>query len=106
MTSITVLWLVRDGTGFDEARYLTMHQAKSAMTRSVIGTMNHSVYCSNHRISSMMAVAAGWRPSCQGVGCAAYALAEARIGETAATPARNFFITLVISPVETSRRKR
>jgi hypothetical protein len=79
-----------------------MHQASSTMTSTVIGTMNQSVYCSNQRTSSMIVVAAGCRPSCHGVGCAADAAAAARSGERAATPARNFFITLVISPSEIS----
>ena len=43
ITSIRVLWLVRDGVGLAPARYLTMHQARSTMTSRVIGTMNHSV---------------------------------------------------------------
>ena len=43
MTSISVLWLVRDGVGLTLARNLMMHQASSASTSSVIGTMNHSV---------------------------------------------------------------
>ena len=43
MTSISVLWLVRDGVGLALARNLKMHQASSASTKSVIGTMNQSV---------------------------------------------------------------
>ena len=43
ITSISVLWLVREGFGLAPARYRTTHQAISAMTSSVIGTMNQSV---------------------------------------------------------------
>jgi hypothetical protein len=42
MTSISVLWLVRDGFGLALARYLTITQPSNSMTRTVIGRMNHS----------------------------------------------------------------
>ena len=54
-----MLWLVRDGVGFAFARKRRMHQASKAITRMVIGTMNHKVYSSNQVISCMMPVAAG-----------------------------------------------
>lgn len=67
-TSIAVLWLVLDGTGFAPSRNFTTTTMSRARTNRVIGTMNHSVYCSNQRISSMIEVAAGWRPFCQSNG--------------------------------------
>ena len=41
--SISVLWVVREGTGFRFSLNLYMHQPRSAMTSKVMGTMNHSV---------------------------------------------------------------
>jgi hypothetical protein len=43
ITSISVLWLVRDGAGLTLSRNLMMHQASKASTSKVIGTMNQSV---------------------------------------------------------------
>ncbi len=43
----------------------------STSTKSVIGTMNHSVYCSNQRISCMIGVAAGCSVACHGIGWSA-----------------------------------
>ena len=43
MTSISVLWLVRDGFGLTLARNFRMHQASRISTSAVIGTMNQSV---------------------------------------------------------------
>lgn len=63
-----VLWLVRDGTGFLLARNLTMTMMRRARTNKVIGTMNHSVYSSNHRTWRMIGVAAGCIPICHGIG--------------------------------------
>src|SRR5690606_23115028 len=71
ITSITVLWLVRDGVLLTLSRYLTRHQPNRTRTRSVVGTMNASVYCSNQAISSMIRVAGSWKLNCQGAGCPA-----------------------------------
>ncbi len=68
-TSIAVLWLVLDGTGLalsaelDDAR-----GSRRIRTKMVIGTMNHSVYCSNQLLNSMMEVAGSCIPICQGFG--------------------------------------
>ncbi len=68
ITSITVLWLVLDGTGLALARNFTMTTTSSASTNSVIGTINQSVYCSNQRIWLMIGVADGCSPICHGAG--------------------------------------
>src|SRR5690606_22360745 len=43
ITSIIVLWLVREGVGLPLARYLIRHHASSTRTRTVTGMMNASV---------------------------------------------------------------
>src|SRR5690606_10065561 len=86
MTSIAVLWLVRDGVGLTLARYLTMHQQSRTSTRPVIGIMNHSVYASNQAISAIICVAAGWNRTCQSVGWAAMAASAKPAVATPAMP--------------------
>src|SRR5690606_5953866 len=56
----------------------------------------------------MISVAGGWKLNCQGCGCCANALEAATTGETAPRPARNFFITLIISrsnPLDEKERR-
>src|SRR5690606_25323077 len=47
----------------------------------------------------------GWRPSCQGSGCAAKAAPAPSASITTARLARNFFIALIVSRISNYRRK-
>ena len=97
MTSISVLWLVRDGFGLALCLNRKITNTSKPRTSMTIGTRNQSVYSSNQRISLMMPVAAGCRSVCHGVGWAACAApAEtAEAMETMPASQAGFFSTIV-----------
>ena len=68
ITSMVVLWVVRDGTGLLRALNFTATITSSASTNSVIAAISHSRKSWNQMMSSITGVAPFCMPSCQGSG--------------------------------------
>ena len=85
-TSISVLWVVFDGTGFALALNLTMTITSSASTNSVMTVISQNRKVWNQAMSSITGVTASCRPNFQGSGCAAQTALPART--TPANPMR------------------
>ena len=61
ITSIRVLWLVFDGTGFERALKRTMMMTRRTSTKTTISPMTISRPLLKRWIISMIGDAAGWR---------------------------------------------
>src|ERR1044072_1548812 len=67
-TSISVLWVVRDGVGLAFALNFTMQMSSSTSTKAVIAATIQSTKLWNQMMSSIVGAADCWKPSCQGLG--------------------------------------
>src|SRR5689334_25025318 len=67
-TSISVLWVVRDGVGLARALNLTITMIRRASTRVVIAAMIQSTKSWNQMMSSTVGVTDFWHDICHGLG--------------------------------------
>ena len=77
-TSISVLWVVLDGTGLARELNLKITISSNASTNSVISVMTISRKSWNQVMLSMIGVADCWKLICQGDGCPSPAIAASR----------------------------